>query len=433
MKLKTCLLGQSLICLGMIASHTEAAQATVSDLLKKSTLIHALENSDTSKSSPLTIQLSANPPSLIHTPIAPSEKIRAIASVQSARVSVASPEVIVERSTPSFRRRQPSEIATNHKDFLPVFEQAIAETFPPEFLEASPSSPDPATDPELGQLRLWDPASGDPELGRLRLWEEPSGDPELGRLRLQEQPLLEESIEETDEDSVFLLGRLSFFSSDNILLDAFDPVDDQVFEGGLGLFASPQIGPNTYLFGGIGRSLSVYSNLSGLNYSDLEINAGIRQVIFDDTYVDASWTNQQFFGLDSSGRFFTDNSLRLAVSHREQLTQQLFLDGYYQLRFSFTDPSDRSRIFNNFGISLGYDLEPGLEAGLGYQLILSDFTQEERHDSYHEVTAQLSYDISENARVTVFGGFSFGDSTEQSLNFNSSLFGLIFSTNFSLF
>lgn len=426
MKLKTCILGQSLICLGMIASHPEVAQADIGQSLTKSTLTHALEDADTAQSTLLTPQPVPNP-YLINTLISPLDKIAA----RPERLSILAPEPMVERST--LRHKRPSEIASTHKNFLPLIEQAIAETFPPERLEPAPLSADPTADPELGQLHLWEPALGDPELGRLRLWEEPSGDPELGRLRLQEQPLLDDTFEEMDEDSVFLLGRLSFFSSDNILLDAFDPVDDQVFEGSLGLFASPQIGPSTYLFGGIGRSLSVYSNLSGLNYSDLEINAGIRQVIFDNTYVDASWTNQQFFGLDSSGRFFTDNSLRLAVSHREQLTQQLFLDGYYQLRFSFTDPSDRSRIFNNFGISLGYDLEPGLEAGLGYQLILSDFTQEERHDSYHEVTAQLSYDVSDNARVTVFGGFSFGDSTEQSLNFNSSLFGLIFSTNFSLF
>ncbi|MBD1909431.1 MULTISPECIES: hypothetical protein [unclassified Leptolyngbya] len=450
MKLKTCLLGQSLICLGMIASHAEAANAEVNEPLTTAESLTRptccfIENFAPVEPTSTTAQPVANLFPHIDALITPSEKdLRAISlrtpestairsQAKADWVGLSSPETIVERSRSRYGRRPSSAVTSQNSTDNSVVGQATDETLPPESSEQFLSPSDPTIDPELGQLRLWEQPSDDPELGRLRLWEQPSGDPELGRLRLQEQPLLDETVDETENDTVFLLGRLSFFSSNNILLDDFDPIDDQVFQGGLSLFASPSLGPRTYFFGSVGGSLSVYNNLSGLNYSDLELQAGIRQVIFSNTYLDASWSNQQFFGLDNGGRFLTDNSLRLSLSHREQLAARLYLDGFYQLRFSFTDPSDRDRIFNTFGLSLGYDLQPGLEASLGYQLVLSDFTQQERHDSYHEVTAQLSYALTENSRVSLFAGLSFGDSTESSLNFDSSLFGLIFSTNFSLF
>jgi len=297
-----------------------------------------------------------------------------------------------------------------------------------------PDAPsDVAEDPELGELRLQEQVPIDAELGRLRLWESPLGDPELGRLRLQEEPLNLDIEPDSDEEVVFLISQLNAFKSDNILLDDFDPVDDQIYSGSLALFAAPSLGPRTYFFGSLEGNIALYDDLSELNYSELELVAGIRQVLFPNTYADMSWTNQQFFSLDDGDRFLNDHSLRLVLSHRTSLTSQLFFSGYYQLRLSFTDPSDRQRIFNTLGVSLAYLLEPDLDVGLNYQFVMTDFTRQDRSDRYHEITAELNYAVSRNSTLSLFAGLSFGESTNSFIDFDSALLGLTFSTSISLF
>ena len=320
-----------------------------------------------------------------------------------------------------------------------------------------------AIDPELGRLRLYETEAaieedevdsvedsqsrssetGDPELGRLRLSETANGntarnypengDPELGRLRLNEtEAAIEEDIKE-DIDTVFLVGGVDYFRSNNMLLSDFDPVNDQFARAGISLLAIPSLGPQTQLLASAGGSIAFYDNLSELNYRTLEFRTEVQQTLFPNTYASLGWSNRQFFAADEGDRFLNDHSLRFALSRRDAFTSELMLDSFYQLRLSFADPSDRSRLTNTLGTSLNYALQSNLEVGLNYQLDLTEFTQQERADAYHQVTAQLNYDLSNNSRVSLYAGFSFGRSSNSDIDFDSSIIGISFDTFLPLF
>ncbi|NJL20735.1 MAG: outer membrane beta-barrel protein [Leptolyngbyaceae cyanobacterium SM1_3_5] len=240
-----------------------------------------------------------------------------------------------------------------------------------------------------------------------------NGDPELGRLRLQENQL---AIEQEDMDTVFLRGRLDFFTSDNILLDDVDPISDQFGRVGLAIVALPQLDEDTQLLASIGSNYAFYGDLSELDYFNLELRAEVRQTIFPNTEATIGWSNRQLFSAEDGDQFLSDHAVRFGLSRQDTLTDRLTLDSYYQLRLNFADPSDRSRLTNTVGASLSYALQPDLELGLNYELDLVDFTQRDRNDSYYQVTAQLSYDLTRNSRVSLYGGFSFGRSSESDVD-----------------
>lgn len=255
------------------------------------------------------------------------------------------------------------------------------------------------------------------------------GDPELGILRLRERPLQKPR----QPKFVFLTGSFSYFRSDNILSSEIDTIGDQLLGGRLILSARPMIGPRTLLLGTIEGNLIRYSDLSELDYNGFGVRAGIRHFWSRQAFGEFSWDNRQLF-LDSNGdRFLNDHSLRLSLFHRVPLAAQLKLDNYYQLRWSVTDPSDRSRIVNRLGTVLSYDLTPTLQLGLNYQYDLTHFTERDREDSYHQVIAQLSWDLSRTIQFNIYGGYSFGASTASDVNFNGSILGAGLSFNLSLF
>ena len=256
---------------------------------------------------------------------------------------------------------------------------------------------------------------------------EPS-DPELGILRLRER----EVVRPRPPAWVYGLGRVGYFRSDNILLD-LDPVDDQLFRAGISLLARPALGPQTSLVTAVEGNFIRYSDLSVLDYNELQLRAGVRHFFSNRAYGELSWVNQQLFTADEGDRFINDHSARLTLARRDPLGNRLALDSFYQLRLSLTDPSDRSRVINTLGTALTYYLQPDLKASLDYQLLLSDFTRQDRNDFYSQVVAQLTYDLSRRTRITLFGGFSFGDSTNNSIDFNSSILGLTLDVSLPLF
>lgn len=255
-----------------------------------------------------------------------------------------------------------------------------------------------------------------------------TSDPELGVLRLRERELVTQR-----NQTVFFAGGVNYLRSNNMLLDDFDPVNDQLLNAGATLFAIPTLGPQTQLIAAINGNLTRYSRLSELDYNDFGVRVGVQQVLFPNTYGEISLSNQQFFDADSGDRFLNDYSTWLTLSRRDQLATQLTLNSFYQLRLSFTDPSDRSRIGNTLGVSLNYDLPHNFGVGLDYQVTLTDFTRQDRNDAYHQLTAELNYNLSANSRASLFGGFSFGDSSDPDINFNSSIFGMSINFNVSLF
>jgi hypothetical protein len=288
----------------------------------------------------------------------------------------------------------------------------------------------PPTDPNAPTL----PPELDPELGDIRL--RPDGtfndtaDPELGELQLRE---FENRTRPRRPPSVYLIGRADYFRSNNIFLDILEPVDDQLFGFGISILAVPDLSPRTRLIASAGANLYRYTSLDELNYNNFDLRLGIQQTILRNTYAELLWRNQQFFNVNGGDRFLNDNSLRFTLSRRDVIAPRLKLDSYYQFRASFADPSDRSRIANILGASLDYDVLRRLSVGLNYQFQWTHFTQRERDDAYHEITLQLSYDLSRYSRINLYGGFSFGRSSNQTSDLNSSVLGIVFDTYLSLF
>lgn len=297
--------------------------------------------------------------------------------------------------------------------------------------EVPPVTPNvPPIDPNAPTL----PPELDPELGDIRL--RPDGafndtvDPELGELQLRE---FENLTRPRRPPSVYLIGRADYFRSNNIFLDVLDSVDDQLFGFGISVLAVPDLSPRTRLIASVGANLYRYTTLDELNYNNFDLRLGIQQTLLRNTYAELLWRNQQFFNVDGGDRFLNDNSLRFTLSRRDVITPRLKLDSYYQFRASFADPSDRSRIANIVGASLDYDVLRSLSIGLNYQFQWTHFTQRERDDAYHEITLQLSYDLNRYSRINLYGGFSFGRSSNLTSDLNSSILGIVFDTYLSLF
>ncbi|NJN91294.1 MAG: hypothetical protein HC878_13620 [Leptolyngbyaceae cyanobacterium SL_5_14] len=369
------------------------------------------------------------------------------------RLSPSVDRSVVDRSTmPLVSQIAPPEMIQPGAEIFP-------ETHAPASAENSEVAPAETGDAELGILRLreqelqqtspvTDPSTTDPpttdstetDSTETDSTDNPTGeqtddqteDSELGILRLREQELERiESQSASARQTVYFIGRLSFFKSDNILLDRLDPIDDQLTSLSASVLAAPSLGPDTLLIASVEGGLVHYSELSELDYRELEVRASLRQFFSARTYGEIGWSNQQLF--DDGDRFFNDHSLRLTLARRDPLASNLRLDSFYQLRLSFADPSDRNRIINTLGIGLNYDLQPDLQVGLDYQLTLTDFTQQDREDFYNQIVAQLSYDLSRNSRIILFGGFSFGDSSSSDVDFNSAIFGASIDVNVPLF
>ncbi|NJL85035.1 MAG: hypothetical protein HC886_02150 [Leptolyngbyaceae cyanobacterium SM1_1_3] len=258
------------------------------------------------------------------------------------------------------------------------------------------------------------------------------GDAELGILRLREDPLPSESILPSPP-VLYLLGRVDYLSSDNIFLNEVDPIGDAFVRPGLTLLAVPAVGPRTALIASASVNLLRYRQVEAASYDELSLQVGIRHVLNSKTFGQISWTNQQLFRSDFTDQFFDSHSLDLLIWRYDQLQPKLSLSSYYQARFSFSDPDEFSRIIQSLGASLFYQISPNLQTGLNYQLTLSDFTQQARFDAYHQLTAQVTYGLSASARLRLFGGISFGGSSENVVDFNDTLIGVTFDFDLPLF
>lgn len=289
-------------------------------------------------------------------------------------------------------------------------------------------------DPELGDLYLRPAAEAperspetsqalDPELGNLRLQEPLDAidrqiDPELGNVRLRQQVA-----EAPPQPTVYLQGRFDYFQSDNIFSE-IKPIQDSLIRSGLTLWAAPQVGRNTYVIASVSGNLIRYADLSDFDYNELLLGASIYQQLSPRMYGELGWTNQQLFSVSYGDRFLNDHSLRLGVGRRDPLGQSFALQSFYQLRLSFADPDERSRVINSLGASLIYTPAQRWQASLDYQYVLSDFTQKDQQDDYHQILGVLTYRPSRRTQLTLFGGFSFGSSTDPTIDFDSSLLGV---------
>ncbi|GBE94360.1 hypothetical protein NCWK1_4134 [Nostoc cycadae WK-1] len=168
-----------------------------------------------------------------------------------------------------------------------------------------------------------------------------------------------------------------------------------------------------------------YMEQSRFNYNQISFNVGIYQQLSPRMYAELDFNNQQFFYANSVGRFqagdrfLDENAVRLSVGRRDPLNSRLFLDSFYEFSANFSEPNNRSRLINSFWVSLNYYLQEPLQIGINYQLNLSDFTQRQRDDQYHRLFGHVIYRVSDSSSFNLQSGFSFGDSTDRNINFDS--------------
>ncbi|WGV26276.1 hypothetical protein [Halotia branconii] len=269
--------------------------------------------------------------------------------------------------------------------------------------------------------------------------------PELG-LRVQQIPIPQTPLEQLPlppiEETVakfkpigFLKARIGYFHTSNIFSSNIDPIEDGLIFSGLSLASAYYpLGANTYLNGSIDGNLIRYIDQSKYNYNQVKFNLGIYRQLSPRLYGEIGWSNQQLFyakdsdRFEAGDRFLGENSLHLSLGRRDSLTENLKLDSFYTFSVSFAEPNNRNRIINSLWVSLDYYLQKPLRLGLDYQFNLSDFTQRQRDDNYHRLFGHLNYQISESSNINLQSGISFGDSTDNSIDFD----GWFFSINYNL-
>ena len=298
-------------------------------------------------------------------------------------------------------------------------------------VDASP--PDPSTpngstpDAELGTIQV---------RGLL-------GDPDLGILRIRDQPTFPTLAEPPRPKFGFLLARMAIASSDNVLLAVNDVgglTGDAFLRPSIGLALYPPLGPQTAFIATADVGLQRYVSQSSLNYDDLRFRVGVRQGLSPRSYGQLIFGYQELFrpGPNRS-QFFKNTSLGLTLGRRDPLATNVTLDSYYLAQFngaqsrSGTTLTDFSRFFQAAGTYLGYDITPQLQAGISYQINLIDYTAQDRHDTFQQVLGQVAYRISPAVRVSVYGGVSFGRSSEPRVRFNDTFFGAALEATVPLF
>lgn len=231
----------------------------------------------------------------------------------------------------------------------------------------------------------------------------------------------------------YLLGRVSYFQTNNIFSSKANQTQDGLVFSGLTLASAPlPLGSKTYLNAAIDGNLVRYVDQSKYNYNLVRFNVGIYQQLTPRMYGEIGWSNQQFFHANdgdnfaAGDRFLNENSVRLSLGRRDTLTPRLILDSFYELRLSLADPDSRNRINNSLLLSLGYYFRKSLKVGLDYQFNLSNFTEQPREDQYHRLIGNITYGISDYSNISVQGGYTLGSSTDRNIDFN----GWFFSVNY---
>jgi hypothetical protein len=297
--------------------------------------------------------------------------------------------------------------------------------------------------PDPGDQNL---PAGDPELGIIQIRND-SEDPELGILRIQEQPVVSDTPPQTSPKTGFFTARLAVASSDNVLLAVNDVgglTGDEFLRPGISFAFYPRLGPQTFLIGNADVGLQRYTTQSDVNYDDLRFRLGVRQGLFPRTYGQVMFTYQQLFRPGPPRfRFFENTAFSFTLGRRDPLTNQLTLNSYYQIQLNDTEsrpalgsPTDLTRfdrITQSLGGSLNYTINPKWRTGLSYQVTFSDYTGQERYDTYHQLIGQLTYRITPDVRMGLYGGWSFGRSSESFIRFDDTLFGLTIDATVTLF
>ncbi|PZV03538.1 MAG: hypothetical protein DCF32_13665 [Leptolyngbya sp.] len=312
---------------------------------------------------------------------------------------------------------------------------------------AALAPPTPAAQPQPPtSLAQTDPEAElteqDPELGVIQV-RSLLEDNDLGILRIRDQPQIPVAPAQPPAKIGFLSARLAIANSDNILLAVNDVgglTGDTFLRPSIGFGVYPALGPQTALIATADYGLQRYGAQSALNYDDLRLRVGLRQGLTPRSYGQLIFTYQELYRPGGNrGRFFKNTALGLTLGRRDPIAPKLALDTYYLFQFngaqstSSGTATDFSRFFHSAGGYLGYDITPQLQAGVSYQLNFIDYTAQDRYDTFQQVLGQVVYRITPGLRLNVYGGVSFGRSSEPRVRFNDTFFGAAIDATIPLF
>lgn len=298
----------------------------------------------------------------------------------------------------------------------------------PDFVDALPGG-------KISQVR--NPAANQPdgELGDLRLQLKRSRPiEELGILRLMQTA--QAPPPPPKQPTAFISGRLGFFDTDNVFRSARMRLDDQIYQAGLGAYFFPELSKNTNLYAIAETSLARYEKNptfrdQTINYNQVELQLGLRQRLADRTYAQLGWRNQQLYSPGYREKVFGANYIDAQVNHRSILNSKTWLDGFYEVELGFAqskrgseDNRDAaSRLRQTLTLSLNYAATKDLRTSLIYQLDLDDYTQTARYDTYQQVLGVISYNLTPESRLSLFGGTRFGRSSNANVNLDDTFYG----------
>ncbi len=285
--------------------------------------------------------------------------------------------------------------------------------FLPDVVEDNTPEPDAnVLDDELGTLRLQQTRSrNNEELGILRLLQTAQSPPPPPK-----PPI------------AFLGGRLGFFNTDNVFRSEVG-IEEQIYQSGLSLYLFPKLSDKTNLYAIATTNLARYE----IDYNELEVQAGLRHRLFPGTFVQAGWRNQRLYTPGYREKLLGINYLDALISHRRLLSKRAWVDGFYQLRLGFADPATASRFRQTLITSINYAATPRLRTSLLYQLELDDYLKIDRYDVSQQILGVISYNITPESRISLFGGTRFGNSSAPGVDLDDLFYGAGLNVNIPLF
>ena len=274
----------------------------------------------------------------------------------------------------------------------------------------------PVLDEELGTLRMVQLRSRqNEELGILRILRTAQAAPAKPKAPI-----------------AYLGGRLGFVDVDNVIRsDA--RVDEQIYQAGAAFYFVPKLSESTSLYAISETNIARYDNISNINYNEVQLQVGVRQRLRPRTFAQIGWRNQRLYSPGYRDKLFGVNYIDAVVSHRSILSSKVWLDSFYQMRLGFADPQAASRFRQTMTLSLNYGVTRDLRTSLLYQLDFDDYTQIPRYDTYQQILGIVSYNITPESRLSLFGGTRFGTSSSPRVNLDDTFYGAGLNVSVPLF
>jgi hypothetical protein len=283
----------------------------------------------------------------------------------------------------------------------------------PDQSQTKPTAPDQRQPPAVTNIsNPTTPIDADDDLGSFGIRPIPLEDEDFGKVPIRNLP----PPPPPRPKWLFVAANIGYFGNSNAFSTTAKQADG-IVRTGLTFTVLPALGPKTYFLGGIDGNIVRYSTYSDLNYDELRLRAGI--LLSPRMYGEIGWSNQKLYAakdgfrsLLSGNRFLIENSLRLELSRTDPITKRLSLSSFYQLRWSLSSQSQSDRLSNTVFTSLNYKLSPSWTTGVDYFISWSHYTQVSRDEVFQQVQLRTRYALNPSLSMSLFGGFSFGGSSD---------------------